>query len=364
MYGLHEIAADSDQFRDAVLKALPYKPVYVKFKLVWTCNLRCVMCNHWRDRREAPLRIDRLREIVDELAAMGCRKIHITGGEPTLHPDLNAFIAHISGHDIRVTMTSNASLIDKDRAKALANAGLYGVNISIDSPDRRIHDRIRGVKGSWRSAVAGASLLARYLKPGKVRINSVVGRKNYLSMVDLPDLAIQIGAGSINLIPIDIHTPDVRPLSLHQIRQFNSEVAPVVAEKALTAGLIRHRRAAYPFGHSDREIAHSHQARYGFGYYDHHRCYVPWTHALIDHVGQVMVCCMLRESPVLGDLREQSFADIWSGERYAQLRSQPELPLFPACRHCDMFIDKNRRLDALVQLKSTNTSSSSESNAS
>lgn len=362
MYALDEITTDAANFRSAVLDARPYKPVYVKFKLVWTCNLRCAMCNHWRERRAAPLRIDRLRAVVDELAALGCRKIHITGGEPTLHPDLVEFIAHSAGHGLRVTMTSNGTLIDKDRAKQLAAAGLHGVNISIDSPDRHLHDRIRGVKGSWKATVAGAGYLAHYLKTGKVRINTVVGRKNYESMIDLPAFAAGLGAGSINMIPMDIHTDDVRPLSARQIRHFNSDIAPVIAEQALAAGLIKNEREAYPFGLGEPEIAHSRIAQYAQGYYDHHRCYAPWTHALIDHVGQVKVCCMLRERPVLGDLREQTFTEIWHGERFAELRARRDLPLFPACRTCDMFLGKNRRLDGLVQLRSTNTSSSSASN--
>lgn len=362
MYALQTI--DGEAFSEAVVNGQPYQPLYVKFKLVWTCNLRCVMCNHWRDRRAPPLRIDRLRSIVDELAALGCRKIHITGGEPTLHPDLIAFIAHITAHNIRVTMTTNATLIDKPLAKALAGAGLAGVNVSIDSPDRQIHDRIRGVHGSWKAAVRGARYLSRALKPGKMRINAVIGRKNYRTMIDLPDFALHVGAGAINLIPMDIHTAEARPLNAHQIHEFNREIAPLVAEKALAAGLIRHRHAAFPFGMSEAEIDHSRSALYAQGYYEQHRCYAPWTHALIDHEGQVLVCCMLRERPVLGSLREQSFHDIWTGENFARLRAQTDLPLFPMCRHCDMFIAQNQRLDALVQLKSIKVSSSSESNAS
>ncbi len=346
MYAIDSI--DPAEFREAVHNNNPYKPLYVKFKLVWTCNLRCVMCNHWRDRRAAPLKIERLRPIIDELAALGCRKIHVSGGEPTLHPDLDDFIAHATQNGMRVTMTTNATLIDKARARALADAGLHGANVSIDSPEKRLHEKIRGVKGSYKTTVRGLEYLSRYLP--RVRINTVVTRTNYQSLVDLPDLAAERGASSINLIPVDIHTPDVRPLAARHLIDYNRNVAPVIAEKALTYGLIKHRRAAYPFGVTREDMQRSKRAEYGQTYYSTHRCYAPWTHALIDHVGQVMICCMLRENPILGDLREQTFTEIWTGEAFRKLRQRANLaePLYPACNGCDMFIRRNKQLDAMV----------------
>ncbi|MCA9975605.1 MAG: radical SAM protein, partial [Anaerolineales bacterium] len=84
MYAIDEVARDAPAFRQAVQTANPYKPLYVKIKLIWTCNLRCGMCNHWRSKRDVPLGLAQWQAIVDELVLWGCRKIHITGGEPTL----------------------------------------------------------------------------------------------------------------------------------------------------------------------------------------------------------------------------------------------------------------------------------------
>lgn len=345
MYAVKDI--DPNTFQEAVASGQPYKPLYVKFKLVWTCNLRCVMCNHWRDRRAAPLRIEKLRPILDDLAELGTRKVHLSGGEPTLHPDLLAFIEHAANLGMRVSMTTNATLIDKEKAKALISAGLKGVNVSLDSPERRLHEKIRGVDGCYKQTVQGIEYLAHYLNDGKVRINTVVTRKNYHSLIDLPDFAARVGAGSINLIPVDIHTPEVKPLGAAQLQTYNQQVAPVIAEKGMAYGLLKHPREAYPFGITIDELKLSKQGYYAQGYYQAHRCYAPYTHALIDHEGRVLVCCMLREAPVLGDLRQQSFREIWYGEVFAELRQQ-QTALFDACHHCDMFTAKNRMLDLLL----------------
>jgi MoaA/NifB/PqqE/SkfB family radical SAM enzyme len=348
MYALGEIAADAPAFYTAVSKGQPYQPLYVKMKLVWDCNLRCGMCNHWRSKREPPLDIVRLETIVDELVALGSRKIHLSGGEPTLHSDLEALIAYMSEHGLRVTMTTNATLITRERGRSLAEAGLRGVNISLDSPEPRLHDRIRGVKGAWKRAIKGFRYLRRRMKKGKVRVNTVVGRLNYASLVDLPELVAELGADMLNLIPLDDHTGELQRLSKRQIKDYNEHIAPVIAEKSLALGLMPDARQAYPFGQTSREINLSRNGFYAQGFYDRCPCFAPWTHAMIDHVGRVSVCCMLREGPIMGDLRQQSFAEVWAGANYAALRASQTLPLFPACRRCDDFLGENRQLLAAL----------------
>lgn len=350
MYALDDIAVDAANFRLAVQQGQPYKPLYVKLKLVWTCNLRCAMCNHWRDDRDHPLELRQFKPIIDDLAALGCRKIHVSGGEPTLYPELPDLVRYITGHGIRVNMTTNGTLLTRDRARALAEAGLTAANISIDSPDPRLHDKIRGVKGSWKRTVKGFRRLRRRLKKGNLRLNTVVGRLNYASLVGLPELAAELGANGLNLIPLDDHTGKLSQLNKHQIRDYNARIAPVIAEKGLALGLFTHPGQAYPFGQTPDEVNLSRSGEYALGYYDRHPCFAPWTHALIDHVGLVKVCCMLRDKPVLGDLRQQSFREVWEGATYAALRDPHQLPLFAACRRCDDFLAENQQMATLLQV--------------
>ncbi|MCA9961700.1 MAG: radical SAM protein, partial [Anaerolineales bacterium] len=257
MYAIDEVARDAPAFRQAVQTANPYKPLYVKIKLIWTCNLRCGMCNHWRSKRDVPLGLAQWQAIVDELVLWGCRKIHITGGEPTLHPDLPALIAYMTDKGLRVNMTTNGTLLTKERARALGAAGLGNVNISIDSPERQIHDHVRGVKGAWKKTVKGADYLQRYLKKGKLRINTVVGRRNYASLAQMPDFAASLGADFLNLIPLDEHTGDLQRLRKEQILAFNEEIAPGMAERGLALGVFRHEADAYPFGVGKTAVHHS-----------------------------------------------------------------------------------------------------------
>lgn len=348
MNDVKAIAKDLENFKTAVNQGLPYKPLSVKFKWIWTCNLRCGMCNHWREISEPPLDLAFFKSVVKDLAALGCQKIHLSGGEPTLRSDLEDLIAYICEQNIRPTMTTNATRIDRLRAKSLKKAGLRKVNISIDSPDATIHDQIRGRSGAWEKTVAGFQYLRPLLKAGAMRINTVITPLNYLSLVDIPALATELGADRLNLIPVDEHTFEIPRLTKEQILDYNQTVAPKLAEKALKNGLIQKPQDAYPFGTTNLEIEQSLAGFYARNYYDLHPCFAPWTHALIDHLGRVSVCCMTVNQPIIGDLRQQTFKEIWAGEKFAALRQNQQLPQLETCRKCDMFLENNQQVAGLL----------------
>lgn len=351
MYAIDEVTADAGAFRQAVTAPTAYRPLYVKIKLMFGCNLKCVMCNHWRMTREPPLAMDRFFTVLDELAALGCRKIHLSGGEPLLRPHIPELIAHATTLGLRVTMTTNGTLIDKAMARRLVEVGLRGVNVSLDSPDRRVHDRIRGQRGAWKKTTRAIEYFARARHKGKLtlRINTVVSRTSYRSLATLPDLAHELGADALNLIAVDDHCGEQVALRQRHIAEYNAQVAPHLADRGLALGLLTAAQQAYPFGQTDAEILQARRGQYAFGWYDRHPCFAPWTHSLIDFNGLVYVCCMTREQIApLGDLKTTSFADIWRGPGYQAMRQQMHPPALAPCRRCDDFLGENRALLSLA----------------
>jgi radical SAM protein with 4Fe4S-binding SPASM domain len=347
LYNFEQIEGDKEKFRAAVLNARPFVPLYVKIKVFYGCNLKCEMCNHWRDTREPPVSIERFKEVLSELGEMGTKKIHISGGEPMLRPQIPEMVEHASALGMRVTMTTNGTLIDKTKAKRLVESGLRGVNISIDSPIRKMHEKIRGVEGAFKATTRSVELFRRYKHKGKltIRINTVVSRTNYTTLDSLPDLAHKLGADGINLIPVDDHCGEILSMRKKDIALFNAEIAPRIAERALALGLIVSDQEAFPFGQSESEVRLGRAGRYAMGFYDTHPCYAPWTHSLIDFNGHVYICCMTRERiPPLGDIKKQSFKEIWESMAYRQVRLKMHPPALAACRRCDDFIEENRKI--------------------
>ena len=118
MYSLDALSNEKDDFLKAVLNARAFKPLYVKIKINYGCNLKCGMCKHWRETREPPISMDRFKEVVTELAELGCKKVHFSGGEPMLRPQLPDLVAHAADLGLRVTLTTNGTLVNKEKAKA------------------------------------------------------------------------------------------------------------------------------------------------------------------------------------------------------------------------------------------------------
>lgn len=347
MYALDDIAANLETFRQTVEERRAFQPVYVKIKLMYGCNLKCEMCKHWRERRPPPLSIDRFKHILDELRALGARKVHFSGGEPLLRARVPELVAHAHALGLRVTMTTNGTLVDKALARDLVQAGLRGVNISIDSPERKIHDRVRGERGAWKKSSRAVTLFRRYAHKGKltIRINTVISRLNYASLGALPEFAHGLGADGLCLIPVDDHCGEHLSLRRSDLEAYNAEVAPRLAQEGLALGLLTKEAQAYPFGRTPQAIQRARRGEYALGWYQSHPCYAPWTHSLIDFNGLVYVCCMTREQiPPVGDLKVSSFTEIWNGAAYQAIRSRMHPPALAPCRRCDDFLDQNRLL--------------------
>ena len=111
---------------------------YLRISVTDRCNFRCRYCMPveglpWLPKSDI-LSYEEIREVVAQLAVMGLRRIRITGGEPTIRPQLETLVRFIRGvaevEDIALS-TNGVKL--PQLASVLAEAGLDRVNISADS---------------------------------------------------------------------------------------------------------------------------------------------------------------------------------------------------------------------------------------
>ncbi len=321
----------------------------LKIKLISTCNLRCVMCRYWRiPRRSLP--VDGVLKVLDSAAALGCRKVHLSGGEVTLYEGLEAVIAHAS-RAMRVNLTTNAVLLDRPRARRWIDAGLHAVSVSLDGATADTHDSIRGVTGAFDQSIKGIrSLVREREKRGarvRLRINTVVQRKNLSEQAELLRVAAELGACDVVPMPVDGASAD-RP-DAADIARYNAAIAPEVAKLRLRYGFPTGPERVYPFGVSPAEIAFAATGAYALGYYDRHQCYAPYLHAFVSHRGDVFACCMTAERmPSLGNVLTESLADIFRGPRYEAFRAEMRRQRLAMCEKCDQFLPENRQIrDAL-----------------
>ena len=104
----------------------------------------------------ASLPLDDWFRVLDKLAAIGIPHIILTGGEPTLHPDLPAIIRHADGLGLIVGMNTNGRLLSHaPTMAALAEAGLNHVQITLETFRADVHDAMVGAPGAFAQTVRG-----------------------------------------------------------------------------------------------------------------------------------------------------------------------------------------------------------------
>ena len=132
------------------------------------CNLSCSYCNEWDDYSK-PVPTEEMLRRINRLAEMGTGVITISGGEPLLHPELDAIIRHIRRRGILAGLITNGYLLTAERIQRLNRAGLEFLQISIDNvvPD---DVSMKSLKVLDQKLV----LLAEHAD-FQVNINSVVG---------------------------------------------------------------------------------------------------------------------------------------------------------------------------------------------
>ena len=125
---------------------------YLRISVTDRCNLRCRYCMPtWGVNLvpcESILRFDEILRLVKIFVHLGIRKVKITGGEPLLRKDLAVLIKAVKSVDgiEEVTLTTNGILL-YEAIEDLAEAGLDGINISLDTLDRGKYLEITGYDG-------------------------------------------------------------------------------------------------------------------------------------------------------------------------------------------------------------------------
>jgi cyclic pyranopterin phosphate synthase len=150
---------------------------YLRISLTDKCNMRCVYCMA-EDMVFMPsddlMTTPEMLRLVNLFARLGIDKIRLTGGEPSIHPDLIEIVRGIRAAGIsRISMTTNGLRL-ADLAKPLKAAGLERVNVSVDTLDpERFHRVTRW--GKLDKVMEGIHAAEAYgLTP--LKINAVVAR--------------------------------------------------------------------------------------------------------------------------------------------------------------------------------------------
>jgi MoaA/NifB/PqqE/SkfB family radical SAM enzyme len=107
-------------------------PLLVHIVPIRRCNIDCGYCNEY-DKVSKPIPTETMFERIDHLASLRTSVVAFSGGEPMLHPDLDAIIRRIRSHGMMAGLITNGYLMSPKRILALNEAGLDFLQISIDN---------------------------------------------------------------------------------------------------------------------------------------------------------------------------------------------------------------------------------------
>ena len=349
-----------------------YMPRLVFWEVTKGCNLRCIHCRATATELMSPadLPTNIALDIISQIADFGNPILVLSGGEPLYRADIFQLAEYATGRGLRTALATNGTLVTKDVAQKIKQAGIKRVSISLDGSDAHTHDSFRGIPGAFDAAVYGMRNLQEL--GVSVQINTTIARHNAHQLPAVLDLARSLGADALHtflLVPVgcgvDIATEQMvapeeyeRMLnwfydqSLQGGIELKATCAPhyfrVARQRKAADRLAARNQVAAPtpsandIGPTDMTMPGStgislkpgggppvgHTGHPGGHPGDMNAmtkgCLAGTGVCFISHEGEVFPCGYL--PAIAGDLRKQSFAEIWNdSEVFAQLRDDDNL---------------------------------------
>jgi MoaA/NifB/PqqE/SkfB family radical SAM enzyme len=144
------------------------RPLITHLVITRRCNLSCGYCFEY-DKVSEPVPLDVLKQRIDHLAKLRSVFVTLTGGESLLHPDAIEIVRYVREKGMTPFLNTNGYLLTKNIIEGLNDAGLYGLQLSIDNAKPN-----EVSKKSLKPLMPKLRLLAQYAR-FHVRINTVLG---------------------------------------------------------------------------------------------------------------------------------------------------------------------------------------------
>lgn len=144
------------QRMDVAKSAAERRPIVV-WNLTRTCNLRCVHCYTASEAKKYPneLTTEQCKTVLEDLAEFKVPAVLFSGGEPLVRQDVFELAAFARERGLHVVLSTNGTLIDREKAQRLKDLEFSYVGISLDSAIPAVHDEFRGVQGAFGRAMEG-----------------------------------------------------------------------------------------------------------------------------------------------------------------------------------------------------------------
>lgn len=237
--------------------------------------------------------------LLDQIAAAGFKIMIFSGGEPLMRPDILELVRHAASLKLIPVFGTNGTLITRELAQRLLDAGARGMGISLDSLDREKHNRFRSFDGAWEGAVRGMENCRAVGLPFQIHTTVMDWNQNELEA--LTDFAVEIGAKAHHFFFL---VPTGRAASIEEealrTREYEDVLRRIMIKQQSVPIEIK-PTCAPQFLRIAAELGVKTRFRRG--------CLAGLSYCIISPRGKVQPCAYLNME--LGDVRETPFDVIW-----------------------------------------------------
>ena len=274
-------------------------PVSISFEPTTSCNLRCPECPSGLRAFTRPtgmLEKDFFRKTIDEIHKELLYLIFYFQGEPYLNPDFLNMVQYAGSKGIYTATSTNAHYLNDENAKRTIESGLDRLIISIDGTTQEVYQQYR-VGGQLHKVIEGAKNIVKWKKQLKskkpfVVFQFLVVKPNEHQIEDVKKLAMECGVDDVWFKTAQIYDFENDPNGL----------IPSLEKYS------RYKKTSNGYRFKGKLANH---------------CWRLWHDPVITWDGLVAPCCFDKDAQhKMGDLKKQSFKQIWKNGNYINFRKQ------------------------------------------
>jgi len=339
---------------DRWLKGEKMGPVRIDAELHRRCNLNCTVCSRRASNQEDSKNIELSKEkwvnIAKESGELGVKYWNIAGvSEPMCRPDTTLSVMEmIKAYDMFGELTTNGTLWKEQDIKRAVKVGWDNICISIDAPDAKTHDKLRGVRGTFKKATSTVKSFNSWKnklnsEDPSLTLNVVLNKLNYRSLPNMIKLANELGAQALFVEPMIAYTKTGEKLKLE--KQEILELPNIIAQTkdlGKKYGILptitcldedkKFQSSLVSKTSNIKKVLEEDTKKFSNPLLSI-PCYYPWFYLIIKADGSVTHCGEYDNTKE--NIRKKSLTDIWFGKELEQLRKQfvnKKLPNY--CEKC------------------------------
>jgi MoaA/NifB/PqqE/SkfB family radical SAM enzyme len=341
----------------------------------WTCNLRCNFCRLTLEETQKKFKAlpPRELEISDHVFDTVCELMPYPEmmtltplGEPLLYSKFGRLLErHRELGSENLAMTTNANLINDDRARMIVEGQMAHLFVSVDSSDPEIYAGMR-VRGSLDKVEEAMEAINRWKdklnsKLPTMTLASTFMERNVRQMPDLLDFAVRHRFQTFNLQLMEVENPDLseeflghhlpllKEMMLETLKRAEGKPIELNGEMGLrnllSAQLNEEELKAISSitGGGDSDVR-SHLSTKGTTLME--KCHYPWYFLLIDTDGDSRPCCWT--GMTFGNQNGKDFNEVWNGEVATKMRQDflnNHIPKGCQNKHCRVDLDHHGTME-------------------